>query len=93
MGVQTTFRITRVESKRPDRVNRWHDRVTGKVCTVETLDWGGMAYFQIWGVVGYDYADIPMRYRTSPVLKTKEQDGVLTIETENSVYTLEMLNE
>lgn len=84
----TRYWIESVESKRPGHPNKWHERVTGKICTVETLDWCGMAYLLVEGIVNHRYGDMLTRYRTSPVLKTEEKDGVLTIETENSVYVL-----
>lgn len=88
----TKYLIESIEPKRPDYKNKWYSRVIGKTCEIAFLEesvWG--AYLLIYGVVDYDYADMPLRYRTTPVLKTEEKDGVLTIETVNSVYTLRML--
>ena len=87
----TRYRIENVESKRPGHPNKWHERVTGKICTVETMEWGEMGYLVVEGLVNHRYGDLPTRYRTSPVRKTVEKDDVLTIETENSVYTLRVV--
>lgn len=83
--------IKRVESKR-EKVNPWHGRVTGKVCTIESLEWGDCGRLLINGIVPLDdrYGGIPTLFNTSPIIKTEEKDGVLTIETKNSIYTLVM---
>lgn len=81
--------ITKVKHKR-STVNPWHERVVGKRCVIESLNWLGSAVLLVEDAVQHSYGDMPMRYTTSPVRKTKEKNGVLTIETENSVYTLEL---
>ena len=78
--------ITRVESKR-SKVNPWHERVTGKRCTIGLLEFWCCAIFYVRGIDSYDGATV--RYVTSRVLRTNKQDGVLTVETENTTYTLE----
>lgn len=84
-----TYRIVKVESKRP-KVNKWHKIVTGKLCTLESpLVVGEMGWLLIEGIARFDYGDMLTRFHTSPVVRTEEKAGVLTIETENSVYTLE----
>lgn len=82
----TKYVIESIESKRPGYKNRWYSRVIGKTCEIAPVDmvWG--AYLLIYGVEGYD--DSPMPYHTTPVLKTDEKDGVLTIKTMNSIYKL-----
>ena len=82
----TKYRITNVESKRGD-VNRWHRKVVGKTCVIERLERGAMAWFTVDGL---RYEGKPALYRTSTVLEIR---GNLVIETENSVYILELLNE
>ena len=83
------YRIVSVRSKR-ERENKWHRVVTGKLCVIESLEWGEMAWLRIWGISPWEETT---RFHTSSVLKTTEKDGVLTIDTVNSVYTLEMVNE
>ena len=80
------YRIVGVKSKRP-KVNRWHELVTGKLCTIESLEPGESGWLVIEGIA---YRDWPTQFHTSPVIGTTEKDGVLTIETANSVYTLKM---
>lgn len=89
----TKYRIVGVESKR-SKVNKWHNLVTGKLCTLESpLECGEMAWLLIEGIACFDYGDMLTRFHTSLVLRTEEKDGILIIDTENSVYTLEMVNE
>lgn len=84
------FRIESVESKRPDKPNRWHKRVTGKLCTIECLRVNWSATLRIAGLS--PVASSTMFY-TSTVVDANLNDDVLTIETVNSVYTLRMVDE
>lgn len=85
----TKYRITSVESKHSDHVNRWHSKVVGKTCSVERLERGAMAWFTVDGL---RYPDQSALYRTSPVLEIKYENAKIVIETQNSLYTLEMQN-
>ena len=82
------YRIVRVDSKRT-RVNKWHEVVTGKLCTIEFLRVGEIGWLLIDGISPWEETT---RFHTSLVLVIVEQDDELTIETENSVYTLKKEN-
>lgn len=88
--VKMRYRITGVESKRPGKVNKYHSRITGKRCGIEYLGRGSMCW--LW-IEGMRDCETYTRFHTSTVWDTRGEDGVLTIETENSVYTLERIRE
>lgn len=82
--------IVSVESKRPGHVNKWHERVTGKRCVVACLMLGWSATFRIEGLSPVASSTM---FHTSPVVNVTAKDGVLTIETVNSVYMLKECKE
>ena len=83
--VAMRFRITGVESKRPDKVNKYHSRIVGKRCGIEYLGPGSACW--LWIECLRDHEKYT-RYHTSPVWGTRGDAGVLIIETAYSVYTL-----
>lgn len=85
----TKYRITKVESKR-DTMNRWHGKVLRKTCTIDRLELDMTAWFTIDGL---RYPGDSILYSTSTVTGIEESGSTLIIETMNSVYTLEKLDE
>lgn len=83
--VEMRYRITSVESKRPGKVNKYHARITGKRCGIEYLTRQTVCW--LW-IEGLRECEEYTRFHTTPVLEIRGDDGVLTIETGNSVYTL-----
>lgn len=77
--------VQSVEGKNPEKRNRWHPRVTGKRCGIENLELGRNGRIWVEGLVEWeDYSP----YITTPVLNLECVNDILTVETENSVYTL-----
>lgn len=87
--VKMRYQITGIENKRPDKQNRYHERILGKRCGIECLERGPMCW--LW-VEGYRDYESYTRFHTSPVMETKSDSGTLVIETVNSVYTLTMVD-
>ena len=83
--VKMLYRITGAESKRPEKPNKYHHRMTGKRCGIEYLGRGSMCYLWIEGLQEWEEYS---RFYTTTVMDIRGEDGVMTIETENSVYTL-----
>lgn len=83
--VKMAYRITGAESKRPGKVNKYHARMTGKRCAIEYLARQTVCWLWIEGLLEYEEYT---HYHTTPVIEIRGEDGVLTIETENSIYTL-----
>lgn len=81
------FVILSVVGKDPARRNKWHPLLVGKRCGVEHLELRRTGHLWIEGLVEWEeYSP----FYTSPVLNLDFQNDVLTVETENSVYKLEM---
>lgn len=83
------YRITKVESKR-DTMNRWHGKVLRKTCTIERLEVDMKAWFVVDGL---RQPGDSILYSTSTVTGIEASGSTLIIETVNSVYTLEKLDE
>jgi len=86
--VEMRYRITNIESKNPDKVNRYHKLIIGKRCGIEYLGPGSACYLWIEGM--YDFESYT-RFRTSGVMGTKPTGKEAIIETQNTLYTLEWI--
>lgn len=73
-----------------DTYNKWHRLVTGKRCTIETLELGEAAWFMIEGISPYYEWT---RFHTSIVNSVNVEDEEIIIKTENSVYTLRRIED
>ena len=84
------FVISKIENKRPEKPNKYHDRILGKRCGIEYL--GPGSYCWLW-IEGFRDYESYTRFHTSPVWGTKSVPGATVIETAHSVYTLTMITE
>ena len=84
------YRITNIFNKRPDKPNRYHERIVGKRCGIEYLGPGSYCWLWIEGMRG---CESYTRYHTSTVMDTKPFDGGTLMETANSVYTLKWIGD
>ena len=82
--------ISNIENKRPEKPNRYHERILGKRCGIEYL--GPGSYCWLW-IEGFREYESYTRFHTSPVMGTKPFPGGTVIETAHSVYTLTMIEE
>jgi hypothetical protein len=78
--------VRSVDGKNPERPNKWHPKLIGKRCGIEIFQLRRTGHIWIEGLV--DWEEYSPFY-TSPVLSMEFLNDVLTVETENSVYTLE----
>jgi hypothetical protein len=86
--VKMRYVISNIENKRPEKPNRYHERVLGKRCGIEYLGPGSMCWLWIEGFRDYESYT---RFHTSPVIvggRVGDDPGELIIDTQNSVYTL-----
>lgn len=88
--VDMCFVISDIESKNPEKPNRYHKRIKGKRCGIEYLGPKSTCWLWIEGLREYESYT---RFHTSPVWGTKPFPGGTVIETENSFYTLTMIEE
>ena len=81
------YLIVSVES---DTYNKWHKHVTGKRCTIESLELGEIAWFVVENLIVYEETS---RFHTSVVKSVNIEDDEIIIKTENSVYTLRRIED
>lgn len=69
--------------------NFYHDEMRGSIATIVSMEIGDGA------VIRYipDFDSCPHYVTTTTVKSVKEKDGTLTIETNNTVYTLQTVKE
>lgn len=83
------YKIITVDHKR-DKVNPWHEMVSGRECNILSLKKDEPALLLV--DMGYDpCCSKTITYRTSSVVSVKEHNEILLIETMNTVYGLEDL--
>lgn len=88
--VKMRYRITNIFNKRPEKPNRYHERLVGKRCGIECLERGAMCW--LW-IEGFRDGESYTHFHTSPVWETTPFPGGTVIETVNSVYTLVWIEE
>jgi hypothetical protein len=88
--VEMDFVISKIENKRPEKPNKYHERILGKRCGIEYL--GPGSYCWLW-IEGFRDYESYTRFHTSPVWGTKPFPGGTVIETAHSVYTLTLIGE
>lgn len=88
--VDICFVISDIESKNPEKPNRYHERIKGKRCGIEYLGPGSKCW--LW-IEGYQEDESYTRFHTSSVWGTKPFPGGTVIETVNSFYTLTLIEE
>lgn len=88
--VEMDFVISKIENKRPEKPNKYHERILGKRCGIEYL--GPGSYCWLW-IEGFRDYESYTRFHTSSVWGTKPFPGGTVIETAHSFYTLTLIEE
>ena len=87
--VKPMYVISGIENKNPEKPNRYHERILGKRCAVERLEYLSRCWLWIEGMREWESWT---HFHTSTVGEIRGEPGVLVFETTNSVYRLTRLN-